>query len=161
MERICIYPGSFDPITLGHMDIIRRACVLFDRVIVAVLHNPAKKGLFTPEERVEMIRAACADLSQVETAAFDGLLVDAVRKTGAVAVVRGLRAVSDYESERVMAQLNSELLPGMETVFLMARPEHGHVSSSAVREIASFGGNFSAYVPPCVVAAVADKMNKD
>lgn len=160
MERVCIYPGSFDPLTLGHMDIIRRACTLFDRVIVGVLHNPAKKGLFTAQERVEMIRTACADLPQVEVEAFQGLLVDAVRQTGAVAVVRGLRGIGDYESEKTMAQLNAELLPGMETVFLMTGPQHGHISSSAVREIASFGGDFSPYVPACMVQAITEKFQK-
>lgn len=154
MEKVCIYPGSFDPMTLGHVDIIQRACTLFDRVIVAVLHNPAKKGCFTVEERMEMIRAACAHLPPVEVAAFDGLLVDAVKKSGAHAVVRGLRAVSDFESEKTMAQLNAELLPGMETLFMMTKPEHSHVSSSAVREIASFGGDFSRYVPVCNVEKI-------
>ncbi len=154
MEKVCIYPGSFDPMTLGHLDIIQRACALFDRVIVAVLHNPAKKGCFTVEERMEMIRTACAHLPQVEVAAFDGLLVDAVKKSGAHAVVRGLRAISDFESEKTMAQLNAELLPGMETLFMMTKPEHSHVSSSAVREIASFGGDFSRYVPACNVEKI-------
>lgn len=154
MEKVCIYPGSFDPMTLGHVDIIRRACSLFDKVIVAVLHNPAKKGCFTVEERMGMIRVACAGLPQVEVKAFDGLLVDAVKKTGAHAVVRGLRAISDFESEKTMAQLNAELLPGMETLFMMTKPEHSHVSASAVREIASFGGDFSQYVPACNVEKI-------
>lgn len=149
MERICIYPGSFDPLTVGHVDIIRRCTALFDRVIVAVLHNPAKTGCFPVEERLEMIRRACDDLPQVETLAFHGLLVDAVRQTGAHAVVRGLRSPADYESEKTMAHINAELLPGLETVFLLTKPQQAHISSSAVRELASFGGDWSAYVPAC------------
>lgn len=149
MERICIYPGSFDPVTVGHMDIIRRCTALFDRVIVAVLHNPAKKGCFPVETRLEMLRRACSALPRVEVRAFTGLLVDAVRETGAAAVVRGLRSPADYESEKTMAHINAELLPGMETVFLLTRPEQAHISSSAVRELASFGGRFEEYVPAC------------
>lgn len=148
MERICIYPGSFDPITIGHMDIIRRAAVLFDKVIVAVLHNPAKKGAFPIEERLNMIRKACASISNVEVDTFGGLLADYVKQTRAQAVVRGLRGISDFESECQMAQVNQQVLPGMETLFMMTRPEHAHISSSVVRELASFGGDVQAYIPP-------------
>lgn len=154
MERICVYPGSFDPITVGHLDIIRRAAELFDSVVVAVLHNPGKAGCFTVEERVAMIADACREVPRVSVDAFDGLLTDYMRRTGANAVVRGLRSVTDFASEQTMAQLNAQLLPGMETVFLMTRPEHAVVSSSAVREIASFGGDISAYVPAAVLARV-------
>lgn len=148
MERICIYPGSFDPITIGHMDIIRRAAVLFDKVIVAVLHNPAKKGAFPIEVRLNMIRKACATIPNVEVDTFGGLLADYVKQTRAQAVVRGLRGVSDFESECQMAQVNQQVLPGMETLFMMTRPEHAHISSSVVRELASFGGDVQAYIPP-------------
>lgn len=148
MQRICIYPGSFDPITIGHMDIIRRAAVLFDKVIVAVLHNPAKKGAFPIEERLSMIRKACASISNVEVDTFSGLLADYVKQTRAQAVVRGLRGISDFESECQMAQVNQQVLPGMETLFMMTRPEHAHISSSVVRELASFGGDVQAYIPP-------------
>ena len=148
MERICIYPGSFDPITIGHMDIIRRAAVLFDKVIVAVLHNPAKKGAFPIEERLNMIRKACATIPNVEVDTFGGLLADYVKQTRAQAVVRGLRGISDFESECQMAQVNQQMLPGMETLFMMTRPEHAHISSSVVRELASFGGDVQAYIPP-------------
>lgn len=148
MERICIYPGSFDPITIGHMDIIRRAAVLFDKVIVAVLHNPAKKGAFPIEERLNMIRKACATIPNVEVDTFGGLLADYVKQTRAQAVVRGLRGISDFESECQMAQVNQQVLPGMETLFMMTRPEHAHISSSVVRELASFGGDVQAYIPP-------------
>ncbi|MBE5804701.1 MAG: pantetheine-phosphate adenylyltransferase [Clostridiales bacterium] len=160
MERTCIFSGSFDPVTAGHVDIIRRASALFDRVIVAVLHNPAKTGCFSVEERLDMIRRACAGLPQVEARAFAGMLVDAVEATGAVAVVRGLRSVADYESERAMAQFNSELRPGTETVFLMTRPEQAHISSSTVKELASLGADFSAYVPQCNVETIRSRFNQ-
>lgn len=154
MEKICVYPGSFDPITIGHLDLIERACGLFDRVIVAVLHNPAKHGCFPVDERVLLIRKACAHLPGVSVDAWDGMLVDYLRRTGASYSIRGLRAVSDFESEQVMAQVNAQLLPGMETVFLMTRPEHSCISSSVVREIASFGGDPSAYLPEAIRADV-------
>lgn len=157
MERICVYPGSFDPITVGHMDVIARACKLFDRVIVAVLHNPAKRGCFPVEERLALIRKACAAYPQVTVDSFDGMLVEYVRKTQADCVVRGLRAISDFESEQLMAQVNAQLLPGMETAFLMTRPEHSCISSSVVREVASFGGNIRAYVPAEILADVEAK----
>jgi len=160
MERTCIYSGSFDPITAGHVDIIRRACRMFDRVIVAVLHNPAKRGCFTIDERLEMICRACSDLPQVEARAFEGLLVDAVEATGACAVVRGLRSVMDYESEKAMAQFNSELRPGTETIFLMTRPEHAHVSSSTVKELAGYGVELFDYVPACNVEIIKNKFSK-
>lgn len=153
-ERIGIYPGSFDPATVGHEDMIRRAAKLFDRLIVAVLHNPAKRGFFPVEERVRMLRKLTADLPNVTVDAWDGLLVDFVKETGASAVVRGLRQVSDFETEMTMAQANSRMLPGMETVFLMTRPEQGCISSSVVREIASFGGDVSQFVPACIAADV-------
>ena len=148
MERICIYPGSFDPITVGHMDIIRRAAAIFDRVIVAVLHNPAKQGAFPIEERLNMIRKSCASLPTVEVDTFGGLLVDYVKKTGAQVVVRGLRAVTDFENEFQMAQVNHQVLPEMETLFMMTLPEHAYISSSVVRELASFGGDVRDFIPP-------------
>lgn len=161
MERLCIYPGSFDPVTVGHVDIIRRASRLFDRVIVAVLHNPAKTGCFPVEQRLEQIRRACADMDGVDVMAWPGLLADCVRETGACAVVRGLRSAADYQAEETMAQINARLLPGLETVFLIARPEHACLSSSAVRELAAFGGDFSAFVPACnvedILARFAEK----
>lgn len=154
MERICVYPGSFDPITVGHLDVIRRAAALFDRVVVAVLHNPGKTGCFPVEERMAMIADACRELPGVSVDAFDGLLADYMRRAKACAVVRGLRSTADFESEQTMAQLNARLLPGMETVFLMTKPEHACVSSSAVREIAGFGGDISEYVPAAALARV-------
>lgn len=160
MERICVYPGSFDPITIGHMDIIRRASRMFDRVIVAVMHNPAKQGCFTVEQRLMLIRKACADMPQVTADSWDGMLVDYLRKTGTNFSIRGLRAVSDFESEQVMAQVNAQLMPGMETVFLMTRPEHSCISSSVVREIAMFGGDVSPYLPGEIRADVMAHFNK-
>lgn len=155
MEKIGVYPGSFDPITVGHMDVIHRACGLFDRVVVAVLHNPAKQGCFSPQERAALIAKACGDMPQVSVDIWDGMLVDYLRRIGAGYSIRGLRAVSDFESEQVMAQVNAQLLPGMETVFLMTRPEHSCVSSSVVREIARFGGDASPYLPEAIRDEVA------
>ena len=154
MERICIYPGSFDPITVGHMDIIRRAARLFDQVIVAVLHNPAKAGCFPLETRLSLIREACTDIPNVTVDAFGGLLVDYVRQTGAHAVIRGLRAVSDFESEFQMAQVNHQVLPEMETLFMMTLPEHAYISSSVVRELANFGGDIAPFVPSRILPKV-------
>ena len=154
MARICVYPGSFDPPTLGHQDVIRRAASLFDQVVVAVLHNPNKQGCFPVEERLELLRAIVPDLPNVSFGKWDGLLVDYVRQQGACAVIRGLRTASDFESERTMALVNAQLLPGMETVFLMTRPEHACVSSTVVREAASFGADVSAYVPGAIAADV-------
>ena len=162
-ERVAIYPGSFDPATVGHEDMIRRAAKLFDRLIVAVLNNPAKRGAFPVEERLRMLEKITASLDNVTVARWDGLLVDFVKQEGASAVVRGLRQVSDFETELTMAQANSRLLPGMETVFLMTRPEEGCISSSVVREIASFGGDVGPFVPECIaedVAALAVNVRK-
>lgn len=158
--RIAVYPGSFDPVTAGHEDIIRRASALFDRVIVAVMHNPAKHGCFPVDERVALLEKVVAPVGNVSVAKWDGMLVDFVRKESACAVVRGLRQVSDFEIEMNMAQVNAQLLPGMETVFLMTRPEHGCVSSSVVREVASFGGDVSAFVPACIAQDVAAHFQK-
>ena len=155
MERVCVYPGSFDPVTVGHVDVIRRARHLFDRVVVAVLHNPAKTGCFPVAERLEMLQCACRDMDGVSVAAFDGLLVDFAQQEGACAVVRGIRAAGDYEVEKTMAEINARLMPELETVFLSARPEHACVSSSAVRELAAFGGDFASMVPEGCAELVA------
>ena len=159
-ERVAVYPGSFDPATVGHEDMIRRAAAMFDRLIVAVLHNPAKRGCFPVDERVRMLEKIVAGLPNVTVACWDGLLVDFVRQEGACAVVRGLRQVSDFETEMTMAQANSRLLPGMETIFLMTRPEQGCISSSVVREIATFGGDVSQFVPGCIAQDVATLKNR-
>ena len=154
--ELCVYAGSFDPVTSGHLDIIRRGAAIFPKVIVAVLRNPSKKGCFSIEERLSLLQRSCADIPNVVFDSFDGLLVDYMRKVDAGVILRGLRAVSDFENEFQMAQLNRQMNPQVETFFLMTSPEHAYLSSSAVREIASFGGDISAFVPEPVAKEVAD-----
>ncbi len=149
-ERKAIYPGTFDPITNGHIDIVERATLLFDRVIVAVTTNPAKTPLFTVEERLEMIREAVGDISGVEVDSFEGLLVDYARRIGAVAVIRGLRAVSDFEMEFQMALFNRKLNPDVVTVFLMPNERYTYLNSTIVKEVAKFGGDVGCFVPEAV-----------
>lgn len=153
----CLYPGSFDPVTLGHMDIIRRAAAIFDRVIVGVLHNPEKKGLFPVEKRVEMLEKACASIPNVRIISHGGLLADLTREMEISVVVRGVRGMNDLESETAMARINHQLNPRLETVFLPAASGREEISASMVRQLASFGADLSAYVPsevlPDVVAA--------
>lgn len=149
-KGLCVYPGSFDPITSGHLDIIERGSGIFEHVIVAVLHNPAKMGVFPIEQRLDMLRRACGHLPNVSFDCFDGLLVDYMRKRQAHVVLRGLRAVTDFENEFQMAQLNRQMAPEVETLFLMTAPEHAYVSSSAVREIGQFGGDITPLVPACI-----------
>lgn len=153
-DSFCVYPGSFDPVTKGHVDIIERAAALFDRVTVAVLHNPAKTGCFTTEQRLALLKRACGHIPNVRYDCFDGLLMDYMRKTRAPIVLRGLRAVTDFENEFQMAQLNRQLNPNVETLFLMSSPEYAYLSSSAVREIGSFGGDISGFVPDCILPDV-------
>ncbi len=153
-RNIAIYPGSFDPITIGHMDIIQRASRLYRRVVVAVLRNPDKRSCFTAEERVDMIERCCANLMNVEAVAFDGLTVDLARAQGATVMLRGLRAAGDFEAERTLAQLNQRLAPELETVLLIGRPEHSAISSSAARELASYGQSLQGIVPDEVVKQV-------
>lgn len=148
--RIAIFPGSFDPITNGHVDIIRRGVRLFDRVIVGVLVNPGKEPHFTPADRVTIIREVFADEPTVEAETFDGLLVDYARRKGAAAIVRGLRAVSDFEYEMQMAHMNRHLSPTVETVFLMPDETNSFLSSRLVKEVFSLGGDVAAFVPPAV-----------
>ena len=143
----CLYPGSFDPVTLGHLDIIRRAAAIFETVVVGVLHNPEKKGCFPVEQRMEMLRRACADIPNVQVISYGGLLAQLTRETGISVVVRGVRGVSDLESETVMARINRQLNPALETLFLPASPETGEISASMVRQLAAFGADLSAYVP--------------
>jgi pantetheine-phosphate adenylyltransferase len=153
-ERIAICPGSFDPITLGHEDIIRRSLRFADRVIVGVAYSAThvKSGMFDVDERVEMIRETFADDPAVVAMPFQGLLVDFAKAQGAAMIVRGLRAVSDFEYEFQMALMNRRLWEGMETVFLAPDLEHSYLSSSLVRQIASLGGDVSPFVPPNVLA---------
>jgi pantetheine-phosphate adenylyltransferase len=151
MARIAVYPGSFDPLTNGHLDIIHRSCALFDKLIVAVAHNQRKQPLFTLEERIAMVRSV-SDPAKVEVDTIDGLLVDYAHSKGACAVIRGLRAVADFEYEFQMTLMNRRLAPDIETIFLMTREDHSFVSSSLVKEIASFGGPIDAFVPASVAA---------
>lgn len=159
MKRV-IYPGSFDPFTNGHEDLVRRAAVLFDEVLVAVAVNQEKTPMFTIEERVRLIAECCADLKQVRVISFQGLLVDAVREYDAGAALRGVRAFSDFEYELQMAFMNRSLQPGYETVFLMPKVENSFVSSRVVKEVATLGGDFSAYVPETVRRAILEKLRK-
>lgn len=144
---ICVYAGSFDPITVGHLDIIRRASAVFDNLIVAVLNNRAKRPAFSVAQRLEFIRCATKGIKGVTVDAFDGLLVDYLRKVDARVILRGLRAAGDFESETQTAAMNRRLYPAAETMFMMTSPEYACVSSTAVREIASFGGDISGLVP--------------
>ena len=159
MSRLGIYPGSFDPITRGHEDLIRRSLAFVDRVIVAVAVNVAKQPLFTPEERVALIKEAVDD-SKVEVRTFDGLLVDFARTVKASVIVRGLRAVSDFEYEFQMALMNRNLAPAIETVFLVPAFDLTYLSSSLVREVARFGGDVSALVQPAVQQALKRKYGR-
>ena len=159
--RIAVCPGSFDPVTLGHLDIILRASKLFDNVIILVSVNPGKTASFTSEERVEMIRAVTSDIPNVETDVFDGLLADYVKKTGAIAIVKGLRAVSDFEYEFQMALTNKKLYPDAETVFLTTKAENMYLSSSVVKQIASFGGDISHFVPPQILGVIKKRLIKN
>lgn len=158
--KIGIYPGSFDPITLGHQDIIIRASRLVDKLIIGVLENKSKKPLFTSEERVDMIERVIRDnkdLSNVEVEAFDGLLVDFAKKKNADIIVRGLRAITDFEYELQIAQTNNKLDKKIDTVFFTTSVEYSYLSSSAVKEIATFGGDIRQFVPECIVPSVYDK----
>lgn len=157
--RIAVYPGSFDPITFGHLDVVARAAQMFDRVVFAVLVNPRKKPLLPIERRLEIVRQAineeCSEIAdRIEVRSSDGLTVDFCREIGATAVVRGLRAISDFESELQMAHTNRKLAPEVDTIFFMTSLEHSFVSSSLVKEIAHFGGDVSLMVPPAVVRAL-------
>jgi pantetheine-phosphate adenylyltransferase len=158
---VAIYPGSFDPITNGHVSIIKGGLVAFDRLIVAVLSNPKKQSLFSVQERSEMIHEAVGqDISRIEVDSFDGLLVDYCRRKNAKVVIRGLRAVADFEYELQMANMNRHLYHEMETVFLMANDAYFYVSSNIVKEAASLGGDVSALVPPNVSARLKAKLGR-
>lgn len=153
----CLYPGSFDPVTLGHLDIIRRGAAIFDTVVVGVLHNPEKKGCFSVEQRVDMLQRVCRDMPNVQVISYGGLLAQLTKETGISVVVRGVRGVADLESETAMARINHQLNPALETLFLPASPEMGEISASMVRQLAAFGADLSAYVPqealPVILAA--------
>jgi pantetheine-phosphate adenylyltransferase len=158
--RRAIYPGSFDPVTDGHLDVIERARKLFDEVIVAVAHNDEKQPFFSLEERLDLLRKTAGKIDSVRIAQFKGLLVDFARAEKAGAVIRGLRAVSDFEFEFQMALMNRKLDAGVETIFLMPKEEYTYLSSRIVKEIASLGGDVSGFVPICVAKALNGKFTR-
>jgi pantetheine-phosphate adenylyltransferase len=156
--RTVIYPGSFDPLTNGHLDVVQRATKLFDKVIVAIARNESKKPLFTQQERVKLVSHAVEGLAHVEVDSFGGLLIDYVERQGAQAVIRGLRAVSDFEFEFQLALMNRKLNERIETIFMMPKESYTFLSSRLVKEIASLGGDVSAFVPAHVRTALAEKL---
>lgn len=158
--RRAIYAGSFDPVTNGHLDVLSRAAKVFDEVIFAIAYNSEKTGLFPQAERVTLLKEASAHLPNVRVDCFQGLLVDFARAQGAIALIRGLRAVSDFEFEFQMALMNRRLTPELETLFLMPREDYSYVSSRLVKEVATLGGDVSALVPPCVAKALAKKLKQ-
>jgi len=158
--RIAIYPGTFDPITYGHLDIIKRASRIFDTTIVAVAENPRKSPLFSLEERELMIRESVKGIKNIEVDVFKGLLVYYAKKKNATAIVRGLRAVSDFDYEFQMALLNRKLVPELETVYLMPNEEYTYINSTIVKEVAFFGGKLDCFLPPVVVKALAKKVGE-
>jgi pantetheine-phosphate adenylyltransferase len=155
---VALYAGTFDPVTYGHLDVVRRAAALFDKVIVGVSVNPRKKPLFSMEERVAMLREACREIEKVEVQVVPGLVVDFAREVKAQVIVRGLRAVSDFESELQMASTNRALAPEVETVFFTPSPEYHYFSASLVSDIARFGGKLSSFVPPHVEKRLRERL---
>jgi pantetheine-phosphate adenylyltransferase len=160
MTRIAVYPGSFDPVTLGHLDILERATLIFDRVVLGVLENPKKEPLFTVAERVELLRDTVDSNPAIEVGTFSGLTVDYARQVGAIAIVRGLRAVSDFENEFQMALMNRRLHPDIHTVFLMTSFSNVFVSSSLIKEVCRFGGSIEEFVPAHVSDAMLRKLGR-
>ncbi|KDR94045.1 Phosphopantetheine adenylyltransferase [Peptoclostridium litorale DSM 5388] len=161
MAKIAVYPGSFDPITKGHLDIIKRGSKLFDKLIVAVLNNSQKKCMFTFEERVEMLREITAEMENVEIDAFSGLLIDYCKKKRVNAIVRGLRAISDFEYELQMAQMNRQLNSETETIFLTTSTKYSFLSSTLVKEVAGLNGDISEFVPSIVLRELNKKLKGD
>lgn len=157
MGKTAVYAGSFDPITLGHVDIVRRGATLFDRVVIAVGENPAKRYTFDLEERIRIIRSALHGIDNIQVDSFDGLLVDYCRRVNADVILRGLRAVTDFEFEFKIGLANMDMAPEIQTVFLLSEPRMLFVSSSLVREIASHGGDIRRYVPEEAAAALLDR----
>ena len=157
--RVAIYPGSFDPVTNGHLDVIQRASTLFDKLIVAVAFNDQKhkSTLFSMDERITLLQQACAHIPRLRVVRLDGLLVDFAKQEEVAAIVRGLRAVSDFEFEFQMALMNRKMEPTLETIFMMPKEEYTYISSRIVKEIARLGGKVEAFVPDCVVKALAKK----
>ena len=160
--RICVYPGSFDPFTEGHMDVLRQAVKLFDYVYVGVLNNIAKKPMFSAEERVDMLREALKEepFDNVTVEAFEGLLVEYARKIKADYIIRGLRATTDFEYEFQIDAMNRHLAPEIQTVYIMAKSEHSFLSSSAVKELAVWGGKIEGLVPDCIAKTISERLEK-
>jgi pantetheine-phosphate adenylyltransferase len=155
-----LVPGSFDPPTNGHLDVVARVSTIFERVVVGIVSNPSKTPLFTADERVEMLREICSEWPHVETACFDGLLVDFARDVGADVIVKGLRAMTDFDYELQLAQMNRHL-SGIVTMFVATKPALGYLSSSLVKEVASFGGSVDELVPPAVARALKERFAHD
>lgn len=158
--KIAIYPGSFDPITKGHLDILKNASEIFDKVIIAVAHNIKKTGFLTVEERVELIKQSVKDIPNVEVDAFCGLTIEYAQKRNAEVLIRGLRAVSDFEYEMQLSQTNNALAPDINTVFLITKPKYNFISSSTVKEVALMGGDITKFVSPPVAEYLKKKINK-
>jgi pantetheine-phosphate adenylyltransferase len=157
MKKIAIYPGTFDPITFGHIDLVKRAANLFDHVIVAVADNEQKNALFSLQERVLLVKSVCADFANVKAQSFNGLLTDFAKRQGGNIILRGLRVMSDFDYEFQMASMNCTLVPGLETIFLTPADQYIHVASSLVRVIAKAKGDVSPFVPPIVEQALREK----
>ncbi len=155
--KVCVYPGSFDPVTNGHLDVIDRASKIFDKLIVAVLINSSKNAAFTIEERVCLLKKAVGDRPNVEVSSFSGLLIDFVKNKNANTIIKGLRAVSDFEYEMSMAHLNKIQEPDIETLFMMTNVKYSFLSSSYVRELARYGGNIKELVPECIREEILEK----
>jgi pantetheine-phosphate adenylyltransferase len=152
--RLCIYPGTFDPVTYGHLDVLERATRLFDRVLVSVANNPEKRPLFSPEQRVELLRPNLARYSNVAVTTFSSLLVDFAVEQGAIAIIRGLRAMSDFEFEYNMALMNRHLQPAVETIYVMPNEDFSYTSSHLVKQVSKYGGDVTKFVPANVAAAL-------
>ena len=158
--KAAIYPGSFDPVTYGHLDIIRRSAPLVDELVIGVLNNNAKTPLFSVEERVKMLNEVTRDMTNVIVVPFDGLLVEFAKKMDACMIVRGLRAITDFEYEIQMSQTNHKLEPEVETMFLTTNLKYSYLSSTIVREVAAFGGDISQFVPETVAKSIKEKMSQ-
>lgn len=158
MTTIAIYPGTFDPITNGHIDLVSRASKLFDKVIVAIAINPSKTPTFNLNERIDLAQQTLAEMTNVEVCGFEGLLVDVAKQKNADVIIRGLRAVSDFEHEFQLASMNRKMEPDVETLFLTPAEQFAYISSSLVREIASLGGDVSDFVAPCVAVELKSKL---
>ena len=158
MNRIAVYPGSFDPVTYGHLDIIMRAAKLADKLVIGVLKNSAKTPLFSLDERVNMLKAVTKEFGNVEVESFDGLLIDFARQKNAIMIVRGLRAVTDFEYELQLSQTNRALCKDIDTIFLTTNLKYSYLSSSMAKEIASYNGDVSGFVPPWIAEKMKEKL---